>query len=303
MGGQGAGWITIVNGTAGHGRAGRRAPAELERLQADGLTLDVRRTERPGHAAELAREAYAAGARRFLAVGGDGTAFEVLNGIFPRPAGHDDPVVLAQLPLGTGNSFLRDFDLCDVAAARATLVRDRRRRVDVIRAEHRDGELHYINLLSIGFSAEVGALTNRRFKPLGHAGYGLAVVLRVAGLRHPVFRVCEDGGPVDERPCTLLSFSNSRYTGGTMMMAPHAEVDDGRLQVVRVGRLGRWGLLRAFPKIYKGTHVRLAAVEERRAATVEFRGERELDVMVDGEVLRLALRRLEVLPGALEVPA
>lgn len=302
MSGPGPVWTTIVNGAAGHGRAARRAPVELERLRAGGLALDVRHTERPGHAAELARAAYAAGARRFLAAGGDGTAFEVLNGIFPRASGDRDPVVLAQLPLGTGNSFLRDFELCDVDGAHAALLRDRPRRVDVVRAVHRDGELHYINLLSIGFSAEVGALTNRRFKRLGHAGYGLAVVLRVAGLRHPVFRVREDGGPVDERPCTLLSFSNSRYTGGTMLMAPHAEVDDGRLQVVRVGRLGRWGLLRAFPRIYKGTHVRLAAVEERRAAVVEFEGEPEVDVMVDGEVLRLALRRLEVLPGALEVP-
>ncbi|MCK7530645.1 MAG: hypothetical protein MZV63_06160 [Marinilabiliales bacterium] len=116
------------------------------------------------------------------------------NGRARRPRG-----VGAAAAAGTGNSFLRDFDVCDLEGAHAALLRDCRRRG---RRDPRGApglcELYYLNLLSIGFSAEVGALTNRRFKRLGHAGYGLAVVLRVAGLRHPAFRVREDGGPVDD---------------------------------------------------------------------------------------------------------
>lgn len=297
-------WITIVNGAAGGGRCGARSGKALDRLRDGGLAVDVRYTEGPGHATTLAREAYAEGARRFIAAGGDGTTYEVVNGLFPRPAGDDDPITLGFLPLGTGNSYLRDFGITDAEGAIEALISGRRRPSDVIRVAHQGGELHYINLLSIGFSAGVGALTNRRFKPFGFAGYGMAVVASLAGLDHPTYPVrVDDDRAIDARPCTLLSFSNSRFTGGTMMMAPEADPADGAVDFIRIGHLSRAGLLRAFPKLYKGTHVTLPTVETSRARRVEFVGETETDCMIDGEVLRLTLSSLEVLPSRLEVVA
>ncbi len=297
-------WITIINGAAGGGRCGARSGKALDRLRDAGLTLDVRYTEGPGHATELAREAYAAGARHFIAAGGDGTTYEVVNGLFPRPDGHDDPITLGFLPLGTGNSYLRDFGITDAEGAITALIDGKRRPSDIIRVAHKDGELHYINLLSIGFSAGVGALTNRRFKPFGFAGYGMAVVASLAGLEHPTYPLrVDDDRAIDARPCTLLSFSNSRFTGGTMMMAPDADPADGAVDVIRIGHLSRVGLLKAFPKLYKGTHVTLPVVETSRAQKIEFIGEPETDCMIDGEVLRLTLNSLEVLPQRLEVVA
>ena len=303
-------WTAIVNGAAGGGRCGARSGPALERLRqgGGGLDLDVRYTERAGHATELAREAYSNGARHFLAVGGDGTTYEIINGIFPRPAsGSDadaDPVTIGFCPLGTGNSFLRDFGIIDAEGAIEALLQGRRRSADVVRVVHRDGELHYLNLMSLGFSAEVGALTNRRFKPFGFAGYGMAVVASVVGLQAPTYPLRVDGGPdIDGRPCTLLSFSNSRFTGGTMMMAPAADPGDGAVDVIRIHRMTRLELLRALPRLYRGTHVDLPSVEASRARRLEFIGQPETDCMIDGEVIRLALRSLEVLPAALEVVA
>jgi diacylglycerol kinase (ATP) len=169
--------------------------------------------------------------------------------------------------------------------------------------KHARGELHYINLLSVGFSAHVGALTNRRFKPFGAAGYVMAVVSCLAGMRHPTYRIRVDDGPTDDRPATLLSFSNSRFTGGAMMMAPHADVGDGELDVIRVGALSRGRLLYTFPRIFRGTHVEQSDIEERRARRVVFDEPREEDVMIDGEVIKLALEELSVLPRALAVVA
>ena len=295
--------VAIVNPAAGGGRCGKRAGAALERLRRAGLDLDVRTTDDAGHATEIARAAYQEGSRRFLSVGGDGTTFEVVNGIFPRPEGHEGKVTLGILPLGTGNSFLRDFQITSAEHALCALERGSSRPVDVVRTEHGDGLIHFINLLSVGFSAKAGALTNERFKALGPAGYVLAVFSCVARLQHPVFPVRLDGGAVDDRPCVLLSFSNSRFTGGTMMMAPHACPTDGAVDVIRVGRFGKLGLLRTFPRIFRGTHVDDARVEESRAKVVELGDVGQTDVMVDGEVMRLRLRRLEVLPGALEVIA
>jgi len=292
-------WLTIVNPAAGGGRCGRRAPAALESLRRDGLALEVRHTCAPGDATRFAREGRAAGFDHFLCVGGDGTSFEVLNGLFPSSGARP---TLGALPLGTGNSFLRDFGILTSDEALARLRAGATRAVDLIRADHAGGVLHYLNILSLGFSATVGALTNQRYKPLGAAGYGLAVLDGVLALRHPTFPVRLDARP-DSRACTFLAFCNSRFTGGTMEMAPAASPSDGLLDVIRVGPLGRLALLRALPKLYAGTHVRLPEVEASTARRVEFEAGPATPVMVDGEVLPLELRALEVLPGALTLVA
>jgi len=297
-----AAWFAIVNETAGGGRCGKRSVASLAALRESGLELEVRRTERAGHATDLAREAWAQGFHRFLCVGGDGTSFEVLNGLFPLDGGGQRPT-LASLPMGTGNSFLRDFGVTGEAEALERIKAGRTRAVDVVRAEHARGTLHYLNIFSLGFSATVGDLTNRRYKGLGAAGYAMAVLTGLVALRRPSYPLRVDGGELDSRSCALLSFCNSRFTGGTMMMAPEADAGDGQLDVIRVGPMGRLALLRAFHRIYAGTHVALAGVEASRATRVQFEEGPEVPVMVDGEVMPLSLRSLAVVPGAIEVVA
>lgn len=293
-------FFTIVNGAAGGGRGKPRFEKARKKLEAAGLELEVRYTERAGHATELARAADAAGEKRFLAVGGDGTTFEVLNGLFPRER-HD--VTLASLPLGTGNSFLRDFDILGEDDAIAALLRGKEHPVDVIALRHADGLLHYVNLLGLGFTASVGKLTNDRFKPFGTLGYVAAVVAKVASLEHPLDPVRLDGSAVDARPAAMLVFSNSKYTGGAMKMAPHADVNDGFVEVIRVGALSRLSLLRQFPLIFSGKHVEGPDVEESKARHVEFTAPRRQPCMIDGEILELTPLSLEVVPSALRVIA
>jgi YegS/Rv2252/BmrU family lipid kinase len=295
--------FTIVNPAAGGGKCGERCGSALARLRDAGLTLEVRRSDGPGHATELAREAYAQGHRRFLAVGGDGTSFEIVNGLFPRPDGDDDPIVLGMLPLGTGNSFLRDFGITGARRALDALVRGDERPCDVVRATHDHGEIFFVNLLSVGFSARAGELTNQRFKRLGAAGYVAAVLLCVASLDYPVIPLSLDGGEIDARPAALISFSNSKFTGGTMMMAPHADVADGAVDVIRVGALPRGRFVATFPHIFRGTHVSRPGIEETRAKRVDLLDDGERPVMVDGEIFNLSVRALEVMPRALTVIA
>lgn len=294
-------FYTIINGAAGGGRCRSRADQALGRLRAAGVELEVALTERSGHASELAAEAFRKGKRNFLAVGGDGTSYEVLNGLFPQA--ESGRVTLGALPLGTGNSFLRDFGIENEADALEALFRGRSRPVDVVRVEHADGTLYFINLLSIGFSAAVGAMTNRRLKPLGPAGYAVAVVARLVGLEPMRCRYRLDGGPIVDDAAVFLSFSNSKFTGGAMKMAPTADISDGKLDLIRAGKVSRTQLLRVFPLIYEGTHIRHPAVSEQKAKRIELIDSPEQDVLVDGEILRLRLRTLEVLPSALEVIA
>ncbi len=296
-------FVAIVNGAAGGGRCKAEAQKALPRLREAGYEFEVHETTRPGEATDIARTKYQSGARKFLSVGGDGTSYEVINGIFPRGS-EPDPVTLGILPLGTGNSFLRDFKITNGDQAMTALIAGKTRSVDVIRATHAQGAVYYINLLSIGFSAVVVSLTNRRFKSFGPAGYAMAVITSVTRLGHPSFPLSLDGeNHIDMRPCTLLSFSNSRFTAGTMMMAPTADPTDGKVDLIRVGALSRTELLSAFPRIYKGTHLSHPKIEHTRAREVTFADSKRHDVMVDGEVLELSLRSLHVLPGALQVIA
>ncbi len=303
--------LAIVNPAAGGGRCGKRAPAMLERLRRAGVEVEERLTSAPRDATRIAREAYAQGTRSFLAVGGDGTCCEVVNGL-ANGGFEQDPerrARLGVLPLGTGNSFLREF--VDETAAEdgsehtvRALIEGRRRSCDVLRLTHAEGKVHFVNLFGFGFATDVTINTLRgRYKRWGNLGYVIGVLHSLARLRHKTLALRVEGGELETRPLTLLCVCNSRYTAGAMMMAPSASVSDGLADLIRVEPLGRLAIVRAFPRIYRGTHVRMPTVSARAAPRIEFEVTEPVEVMVDGEILRIVPRSIEVLPGALEICA
>lgn len=296
-------YFAIVNPMAGGGRSGARANGALDVLRRRGLDIEVVRTDHAGHAVELARQAFERGERRFLAVGGDGTSHEIINGALPLAREKNVSLTLAMLPLGTGNSFLRDFNVIGSDAALEAIVRGHEHAVDVNALEHSKGTVLSFNIVGLGFSATVGAVTNRRYKRLGAAGYVVGVVQTTMTLQYPVFPLRVDGGALDERPVVLLSFSNSQCTAGAMRMAPRADVSDGQLDVIRIGKMPRRQFLPWFPSIFRGEHVTKEGVEESRARRVDFAIESDVDCMVDGEILSLTPRSIEVWPKALTVVA
>lgn len=295
--------LAVVNRAAGGGRAGKLADAALERLRKSGLKVDAVYTSGPRDATRLAREGYAQGYRQFIAVGGDGTSYEMVNGLFPEAA-KDGRVTLGFLPLGTGNSFLRDFSKDGLKHATEAILAGRRRKIDVMRLTHTKGVLYYINLLSVGFTANVGALTNRRFKKFGQAGYVMGVLGCLMTLRRRAFPLrVDDASDVEGDRCLFLTFNNSKFTGGKMMIAPQAESDSGLIEYVRWGPIGRMGLLRTFPKLFDGTHINHPLASRQTATRIEFHLDGPVDIMVDGEVLKVQPELLEVMPGAMDVMA
>jgi len=293
--------LAVVNPAAGGGKCGRLAPAALAKLREAGIEIEVRETRAPGEGTTIGREAYAAGYRKFLAVGGDGTSFEIVNGVFQESL-TQGRIALGFLPLGTGNSFLRDFTDRGAEYALEAIVAGRRQSCDVLKLTHAEGTLYFINLLSMGFAADVAALVNRRFKGLGELGYLLGVMTGMAQLRRRAFPVrLDDDAEYDRSRCLFLSFNNSKFTGGKMMIAPLAETSSGQVEYVRWGPIGRLGLVRMLPRLYDGTHLEHPLAERRAARRVEFELDGPVDVMVDGEVMTVECRRIEVLPGALDV--
>jgi len=294
-------FLAVVNPAAGGGRCGKLVAPALAHLRSGGVAVSALETNAPGQATEIARDGYSRGYRKFIAVGGDGTSYEVVNGLFP----HDNPAeppTLAFLPLGTGNSFLRDFTDRGVEYATAALLAQRSQPCDVLRLRHSTGVIHYINLLSMGFAADVATLRSRRFSGWGELGYQSAIFLTLARFRRRPFPLrVDEQGEIDRRPCLFLTFNNSKFTGGTMMIAPKAEVNDGLIEYVRWGPIGRFGLLRNLPTLYDGTHINHALAERRTARRIDFLLDAPVDVMVDGEVLTLQCQTLDVLPSALNI--
>lgn len=294
-------FFAIINPAAGGGRCGKLSPDAIDRVRRSGVGVETVQTSYAGEATELARHAYARGFRKFLAVGGDGTAFEIVNGLFPEALTGGKPA-LGFLPLGTGNSFLRDFTKRGVEYTTEALLAGACRPCDVIRLRHSDGEIFFLNLLSLGFPAEVGALTNRRFKRWGEFGYILGVLAQLIRLRHSAFAHRLDAAiDWDRRECLFLTFSNSKFTGGKMMIAPHADPTDAKIEYVRWSPIGRLRLLWLFPRLFSGTHIRHRLASRAAAERVELDLSGPVNVMIDGENLTLQCRSLEILPAALDV--
>lgn len=294
-------FLAIVNPVAGGGRCRQMVGPAIERLRAGGLNVDVMETVSAGQAVEITREAYRGGRRKFIAVGGDGTSYEIVNGLFPG-AEHGERPMLGFLPLGTGNSFLRDFTDRGVEHAMEALLASRSQPCDVLRLKHKQGVLYYINLLSVGFTADVAALRARHFSGLGEFGYQSSILLTLARFRRRPFPLRVDGEEkIDRRPCLFLTFNNSKFTGGTMMIAPKADINDGLIEYVRWGPIGRVGLVRNLPTLYDGTHIHHPLAERRAALRIDFELDAPVDVMVDGEVITVHCETLDVLPDALTV--
>ncbi|HWP43403.1 MAG TPA: diacylglycerol kinase family protein [Blastocatellia bacterium] len=296
-------YLAVINPAAGHGRCGKLVGRALDRLRAAGVELEAVETRYAGHATEIAREAYREGYRRFLAVGGDGTSFEIVNGLFPEASEGEKPA-LGFLPLGTGNSFLRDFSGQGLDHAFEAITAGRLRPCDVLRMKHKQGVVHYINLLSVGFVADVAVVANRRFKRMGQLGYWLGIIVCLARLNRRAFPLSL--GPdreIDRRRCLLLTFNNSKFTGGKMMLAPNADISDGLIEYVRWGPIGRLGLLSNLPGLYDGSHINQPLASRAATSQINFYLNEPIDVMVDGEVLTIHCEQLDVLPSALNVIA
>jgi len=292
--------LAIVNPAAGFGKAAKLLGPTMDRLRAADVKFDVAETKRAGHATDIAREAYQQGYRRFIAVGGDGTSFETVNGLFPQAWVDDEKPTLGFLPLGTGNSFLRDFTKDGADFALQAIIENRSRPCDVIRLKHKSGEVYYINILSLGFVADVCTLAGK-FKRLGAASYGLAVVLTLARFQKRVFPLTINGQPLADSPSTaLLIFNNSKFTGGNMMLAPNADTSDGQIEIVRWSA-NRFDFIKNFPKCYDGSHIRHPLIWTGQAQKIEMNFGAPMDIMIDGEVMTVEMESLEVLPSALNV--
>ena len=269
----------IVNPNAGRKKGLAESRHLQDALDRQGTEYDTFISEAPGQDMELARRINPSAYEGIIVVGGDGTLFEVLNGLFAERDRLEIP--LGVIPVGTGNSFIRDLNITDRQQAVDAILSGRTRDVDLGTFTCSDGRFCFINLLGAGFVSNV-AHRALRYKRLGALSY-VAGVLEELIVMKPVTVRLEIDGTVHRREVLFVEICNSRFTGGNMMMAPEASIDDGLFDIVLASPMSRIKLLRLFPSIFKGRHVEDPLIEVFRGASVKLKADRPMSLTPDGE--------------------
>ena len=294
--------VFILNPAAGHGRAEgvwNAFRGDILRAMPDAVCL---RTDGPGHAATLAREALAGGAKLLVAVGGDGTFSEVLEGAMSAPAALRDAAALASLPAGSGCDFARHLGYPkDRAGLLDLLTRGRRRLVDAGRPRFtgEDGsqhERHFINIAAFGIAGEVARRVHRTGKPMGgKLSYAVTSVGALLGAKAKSLRLSADGRDLSGR-YHMGVLANTSSMGGGMLIAPGAVDDDGAFDLVLVSDMSRFRLLRNMPRIYSGSHLGQEGVSLLRVRVLKAESDEAVYLNIDGEAEGMLPASFEILP-------
>ncbi len=294
----------IVNPAAGAGKTLKQWPQIRDLLQSIGLHFEHDFTEAPRHAIELARTAVGKGYDLIVSVGGDGTINEVVNGL--HDGGGAGDVSLGIISTGTGGDFIRSIGGSPrYADACRRLLDPRRLLVDLGSVEysvdgHRERRL-FVNFAGLGFDAEVVRATTQRFKVLGGLpSYLLGLLTTFLGYRNQELSLTIDGRTETRKLCTVV-IGNGRYGGGSMLLAPNADLTDGLFDIVTIGDVSKPDLLWSLPRIYRGTHLSHPKVNVVRAAEVTVDSTTGAVIQADGELLGLTPARFSIIPSALDI--
>lgn len=299
----------ILNPTSGDGRGGKLRPSIERELARRGVAFEVVETEGPRHATELARDIAADAVDVVAAVGGDGTAHEVANGLLQasRENGADGPA-LAVLPVGTGNDFVKMLGLYKrLDRAYDVLAHAPPRRFDVGLARWDGGEEYFINGAGTGIDVEV-VRQILKLRPMpGVLKYLNGVLRAVVRFRAIPLRVHVGDRAYEDR-MMMVAVGNGRCIGGGFWVTPEAEPDDGLVDILMVSNLNYPQIAAVIPKVMRGTHmgVRQVTMDRHGEVRIEAGGDEPLFFQLDGELREppgARELRITVQPAALTVLA
>jgi len=295
----------IVNPVSAGGRVGKEWPQLQATLLQGGLQFDAELTQYPLHAVEIARQALDQGYRYFVAVGGDGTVNEVVNGLVVQ--GHiPAEAMLSIIPGGTGCDYIRILGISrNAAEACQTTLGHRTRRMDIGEIQcMRDGQpttRYFVNVAGLGFDGEVCARVNRGSKRIGGTlPYLTNLVINLFAYRNKDVQITFDGESIQGRFNSVI-VCNGQYFGGGMWIGPQAVPDDGIFDLVLVGDTGRLEFLLTVPRLYKGTHLTHPKIRALQVHQVRVESRQPMYIQAEGELVGEAPATFRILPGALNL--
>ncbi|GAB4292076.1 MAG: diacylglycerol kinase family lipid kinase [Coriobacteriia bacterium] len=289
--------LVIANPAARHGETAPLVPV-IEELLETTVEHETVLTERPGHAVELARSAE--GFDTVLAVGGDGTAHEVLNGLMARPA--ENRPSMSIVPTGSGNDWRRTLGISeDLSTAVRQVLSGRHTAVDVGRCN----DIYFANSIAIGLDARVTAKAVEMKVTTGWSGLPLYLrslfyVLFNEFYSHQV-RIEYDSGPASTHDIMLLAVTNGPTYGGGFFITPSAVPDDGLFDTCMIDKLSLVSALWRLPFVVVGKHTWMSQVHMARHTSVVLTADEPVAGQIDGEVMLAERYEIEMLAGALDV--
>ncbi len=283
----------ITNPCAGGYRSQRLLPMVKKRLSAQKIAFDVYLTRHSEHIAEIVNSISLQEYDALVAMGGDGTNYHTLNAILKYHNQERLPR-LGIIPSGRGNSFARDLQLFTPEDAINALSRNTTRPVDVCSFTQNTDVYYFVNLMGLGFVTDV-ARTAARFRRTGDFSYILGIWYRMYNLKFYDLRIEIDEKVISGKNC-LVEICNSKYTGGEMLIAPEAQIDDGLFDAVIVEPLSRLGMLVMVYKLFKGTHVDNPIVRVIKGKTAEIFTKPEKKLLPDGEMFGVTPTLITMLP-------
>jgi YegS/Rv2252/BmrU family lipid kinase len=292
--------VLVLNPIAGDGAGGRLMPQLEAQLGHRDAELQV--STRRGQCEELAAHAIREGADRVVAVGGDGTMQEVVNGIIAAGGG-----TLGVVPVGRGNDLARSLAIpIDPLPALDIALGPTTRPMDVGRAIREGNLRHFVAAGGVGFDAQVSwTMSNPRpWWKNGRAGYFAGTLDELRRFHNQRLRITFDmasGREIVDHVSLMVAFANGPYYGGGMKICPDASLADGQLDVCVVGDMTRFEALRELPGLYEAKHVNHPKVRFYRTRWILIEGEEPTRVHLDGEPWGTLPIRVEALPAALEV--
>lgn len=288
----------ILNPVAGGGRGREKLEHILRLFRSHNIVVELHVTEYHEHAVELVEQLDDRDADALVIAGGDGTVYHSINGMMRRPQSDRKP--LGIVPIGTGNAGAWDSTrVRDIEEAVHVIAVGNSRRVDVGTFLMDHQTYYFLNVIGVGFVADVGKVAGK-FKWMGEYAYTAGVFWELVNLRSHHMHFDVDGEEFDLEG-TFVEFCNTRYTAADMLMAPDAVIDDGYLDMVVCKTINRRLLVRSFPKIFKGTHVEMDEIDVYKVQSVKLWTEEPKVLIPDGEIFGRTPIEVGIEPGAVEV--
>ena len=301
--------LFIINPVSARGTTLRFWTQSRREMERRGLEFSEQQTSKAGDATEIARRALEAGVKRIVAVGGDGTLNEVVNGYFDSAGAPVNPeAAIGLLPSGTGSDFRRSIGIKSSRDSIAAIITGKSRLIDAVRAFHatEDGASvtrYFINVATFGLGGDVSAFVNRWRGSLpkwvgGRARFVAAALRALDRYRLIPVEVRLDDSFHKEIASNLVVVANGRFAGGGMMLAPHAELDDGLLDVILTDGATRFDVIKELPRIGRGGYLKNKKVTETRARDVSITTAEPMAIDIDGEMAGYTPARMTILGSA-----
>ena len=243
--------------------------------------LTILYTDYAGHAKDLANELDYSGYDGLCAIGGDGTMFEMVNGMLKR---HDqDTIPLGLITGGTGNAFMHDIDCLDPLEAASRILKGKVRQLDIAKVNAKNKLYYSFNIIGWGLVTDAGYLAEK-LRWLGGMRYDVAAILEVLMGKRRIAQLLMDNEVIEDDFVFIIA-CNTIHTGKAMRIAPRARLDDGKIDLVIVRKSSKTKLLKLFPKLFSGEHIKSPLVEYRQVEKFSVIPKEDSSLNIDGELI------------------